>query len=363
MRGYGATVCDEGDYEVFAYDEMDVDELPNCVVNGDIATFKFFTEKPELPYTVGSCLKAHPHTPQPPDNSNFPGYEFDYNPKSEKNTVRPFQRCLLHPPWPGKTEAGEVEFKIVDWVQAGDPNDAQVVAIRILNSTVDLPTDMDILAKIYDPLYFNHIKDVEMFRYTDYCYRRESAAYKHLADLQGNIIPKYYGSFTISLPGDGNISRDVRLILLEIVTGQSMDKLDPSSFKQAERQEIMKAVVDSERAVYARKVINRDINPRNILLPPKQRHRDRRAVMVDFGISFIKPDLDDKTYLTGLADPPKSFHCIDPYDNFWEWVDWDWDAWINEQYAHIKGSSITPREESKIYVDNKRRTGYDSWGS
>ncbi|KFY98841.1 hypothetical protein V500_01537 [Pseudogymnoascus sp. VKM F-4518 (FW-2643)] len=136
------------DYEVFAYDEMDVDELPNCVVNGDIATFKFFTEKPELLYTVGSCLKAHPHTPQPPDNSNFPGYEFDYNPKSEKNTMRPFQRCLLHPPWPGKTEAGEVEFKIVNWVQAGDPNDAQVVAIRILNTTVDLPTDINILAMI-----------------------------------------------------------------------------------------------------------------------------------------------------------------------------------------------------------------------
>lgn len=351
MRGYSATIHEHEGFKYFVCDDEDTAKsksLPSCIVDSDFDTFNFFTQKPELPYTVGSCLKAHPHTPQPPDNDNFPGYEFNYSHNSEKNTVRPFQRCLLHPPWPGKTESGVVEFKIVDWMQAGDPNDAQVVAIRILNSTVDLPTDMDILAKIYDPLYFNHIpNNVDIFRYTDYCYRRESAAYKHLADLQGNIIPKYYGSFTISLPGDGNISRDVRMILLEIVPGPSMDKLDPSSLKQSERQEIMKAVVDSDRAVYARKVTNRDVSPRNILLPLKQPHRDRRAVMVDFGISCISPDLDDKN-LAGLAHPPKRLYFFDTY-NFWEWIDWDWDEWIHEQYGHIKGSSLTLREKYVIH--------------
>ncbi|KFX93744.1 hypothetical protein O988_06632 [Pseudogymnoascus sp. VKM F-3808] len=361
MHGYGATICDKGDYEVFAYNEMDIDELPNCVVTGDIATFKFFTQKPEIPYTVGSCFQARPHSPKPPNNDNFPGFEYDYDHETEKYTVDPFHRCLLHPPSPGKIESGAMKFKIIDWVQAGDPNDTQVVAVRVLSSTVELPTDVNILAKIYDPLYFNHIQDVDIFRYTDFCYRRETAAYKQLDDLQGGVIPKYYGSFTITLSHTGETSRDVRLVLLEIVPGPSMDKLDPSSFKQSERQEIMKAVVDSERAVHAHKVVHRDIHPRNILLPLKQQRHDRRAVIVDFGISFVKSDLDDKTYLTGLSPPPKLFNCIDPEDNFWEWVDWDWDAWINEQYGHIKGSSLTSREETKIYIDNnKGRIGYNS---
>lgn len=171
----------------------------------------------------------------------------------------------MHPPLPGTVGPGVVEFRISEWVQAGDPNNSQVVVVRILNSTIDLPTDIDVLAKIYDPLYFNHIQDdVDIFRYNDLCYWSESTAYKQLVDLQGNIIPRYYGSFTITLSFDGEDPRDVRLILLEIVPGPSMDKLDPSSFKQSERQEIMKAIVDSERAVYAHKVLNRDIHPGNI---------------------------------------------------------------------------------------------------
>jgi serine/threonine protein kinase len=134
------------------------------------------------------------------------------------------------------------------------------------------------------------------------------------------------------------------MILLELVPGLSMNKLSPSGFKQTERQEMMKAVVDADRAVYLHKVINRDLDPRNVLFPLDSSDRGCRAVIVDFGISFINPYVNDKTYLTGLADPPKYFHTLDTY-NFFERIDWDWDAWINEVYADIKGSSITDREE------------------
>lgn len=282
--------------------------------------------------------------PRPLDIYQSLGYELDYDGQHERHTVDPFHRCLLHPPSRGKIEPGAVEFKIVDWVEAGDPNSSQVVAVRILNSTLALPTDVDILAKIYDPLYFNHIQDfVDIFQYNDFCYRRATAAYKHLADLQGGIVPKYYGSFTTSVPVDGDSPRDVRLILLEIVPGPSMDKLDPSSFKQEERQEIMKAIVDSERAVYAHKVANGDMHPRNILLPPDPSDRGCRAVIVDFGISSIIPDNRKEYSLPGVTRTAQLFHCLDTY-NFWEWIDWDWDAWINEVYADIKGSSITESE-------------------
>ncbi|KFY93496.1 hypothetical protein V500_03682 [Pseudogymnoascus sp. VKM F-4518 (FW-2643)] len=130
--------------------------------------------------------------------------------------------------------------------------------------------------------------------------------------------------------------------------------MDPSSLKQSERQEIMKAVVDSERAVYARQVINSDIHPRNILLPPNPPDRGRRAVIVDFGISCIISDKHEEYPLPGVTRTAPRFHCLDPDDNFWEWVDWDWDAWINAEYGHVKGPRLTFREETKIYVDNQK---------
>ncbi|KAL5349847.1 hypothetical protein ACLOAV_004881 [Pseudogymnoascus australis] len=155
MNGYGATIRDREDGEILVYDKMEVHEPHICIVDGDIATFRFYTQKPDLPYAVGSCLKARPHTSKPPDNDNFPGLETgprDKHLRHEIETVDPLHRCLLHPPPRGTVEPGEVEFKVVDWVQAGDPNNSQVVAVRILNSTLDLPTDVNVLAKIYDPL-------------------------------------------------------------------------------------------------------------------------------------------------------------------------------------------------------------------
>ncbi|KFY42125.1 hypothetical protein V495_04666 [Pseudogymnoascus sp. VKM F-4514 (FW-929)] len=329
--------------------------LPNCVYVGDIAKFKLFAQKPELPYAVGSCFKARPHTPRQLDNDNC---EFDINDIREVNTVDPLHRCLLHPPPRGRMEPGVVTFKIVGRIQAGDPNNTQVVSVGVLDSTIGLPTDIDILAKIYDPLYFNHIQDdVDIFRYTEYCYNRERAAYKHLVALQGSIILKYYGSFTISLPVDGEDPRDVRLILLENVPGSSMNEMDPSSFKQAERQEIMKAVADAERAVYTHKVVNTDIHPRNILIPPNSLDRGCRAVIVDFGLSYIISSYKKIYPLTGVTRTGPLFHCLDPDDNFREWVDWDWDAWINAECGHIKGSSRTFREECVLYNVTNRALG------
>lgn len=323
MGGYGAWLCDEGHGEFFVtengegYGPRKNSYLPNCVYVGDIAKFKFCTQKPELPYAVGSCFKARSHTPKQLDNDNC---EFNINDIREVNTVDPLHRCLLHPPPRGRIEPGVVTFKIVDWIQAGDPNNTQVVSVRVLDSTIGLPTDIDILAKIYDPLYFNHIQDdMDIFRYTEYCYNKERAAYKHLVALQGSIIPKYYGSFTISLPVDGEDPRDVRLILLENVPGSPMNKMNPSSFKQAERQEIMKVVADSERAVYTHKVVNTDIHPRNILIPPNPLDRGCRAVIVDFGMSYIISSYEKIYPLPGVTRTGPLFHCLDPDDNFREW--------------------------------------------
>ncbi|PGH12371.1 hypothetical protein AJ79_04319 [Helicocarpus griseus UAMH5409] len=146
-----------------------------------------------------------------------------------------------------------------------------------------------ITGKKYDPLHSNHEQDdSDPFLVADRAYTHETAAYVKLAELQGGLIPKYYGSFSLSLSTDGAKSRDVRLILLEIVHGTRTMDLDPSKFTQPERQAIMKAVIDAESTIYTHDVAHGDIHPRNVIfafLPPFGQARN--IVVVDFGISCV----------------------------------------------------------------------------
>ncbi|KAL2005427.1 hypothetical protein VTN00DRAFT_2638 [Thermoascus crustaceus] len=95
-----------------------------------------------------------------------------------------------------------------------------------------LPTSEYLLAKFYDPLYFDHVQDdADPFLCVDRAYTHEAAAYEMLKPLQRTIIPRYYGSFTLelSIPNKEAI-RSVRFILLELVVGIDMTKLNPADF-------------------------------------------------------------------------------------------------------------------------------------
>jgi serine/threonine protein kinase len=118
----------------------------------------------------------------------------------------------------------------------------------------------------------------------DHAYTHESAVYTKIADCQGSIIPKYYGSFSLSLPIENHINfREIRLILIENIPGISMQNLSPSNFIKSERQMIMKAIIDSETALYNRDIVHRDIHPGNILILSSD--HARKVVLVDFGLS------------------------------------------------------------------------------
>lgn len=62
-------------------------------------------------------------------------------------------------------------------------------------------------AKIYDPLYYNPIRDLghyprDCVHNADEDYRTEAAAYKHLQNSgqSGTFAPEYYDSWTFALP-------------------------------------------------------------------------------------------------------------------------------------------------------------------
>ena len=178
---------------------------------------RFNVPKPEFPYTVGKHLRVRSHVPPQPTKSDC---RLEFQAARERESIDAVQRCLLHPPLSGMFTSGVAELEIVRLVRAGDQHGAQLLAVR------DIPSDTDLLAKFYDPLYFDHEQDeADPFLCVDRAYTHESAVYTKIADFQGSIIPKYYGSFSLSLPVDHMNSREVRLILMENVPGISMQDL------------------------------------------------------------------------------------------------------------------------------------------
>lgn len=262
--------------------------------------------------------------------------------------------------------------EILGPVRAGDGHPAQLFRVQVISSTSvslacsSLPA---VIAKIYDPLYFDHEDGVDPFRCVDRAYTHEFAIYARLADLQGNSIPRFYGSFSLSLPGrdddddddntdNGNI-REVRLILTEWIPGTTMQDLDPSRFSQVERQRIMKAMVDAETAIYNHDIVHRDFHPRNIMVPPavpgseearettspalahQEANQVRPIVIVDFGKASTSrspfPEWEDR-FLPGVPISPL-LRWVRPWKS--RCVDWNWREWIRELYEGDR-SSITP---------------------
>jgi serine/threonine protein kinase len=299
---------------------------------------RFNVPKPDFPYTIGKRLHVRSHVPLPPTKS---GCILKFPARRERESVDPVQRCLLHPPLTGVFTSGVAELEIVRLVRVGDQHGAQLLVVRVLTSTHELPSDTDLVAKLYDPLYFDHEQDdTDPFLYIDRAYRHESAVYTKLADFQGSTIPKYYGSFSLSLSVDHINSREVRLILIENVPGISMQNLCPSDFTQSERQVIMKAIIDSETALYNREIVHNDIHPGNILVLPQPSDHARKVVLVDFGLALTSrsPLREwEERYLPGFPISPM-LRWIEPREWFDGWVDWDWKAWVERHYGHSRDS-------------------------
>ncbi|KAK9234073.1 hypothetical protein V1525DRAFT_452899 [Lipomyces kononenkoae] len=226
-----------------------------------------------------------------------------------------------------------VYLKILEPVRLGDNHMDRVIPHESNSPPVDTP----LIAKFYDPLYFDHEQDdADPFLCVDRDYSHVAAAYKALSVLQRSTIPIYYGSYSMELPAEATV-RSVRLILMEFIPGSSMQQLKPSDFSPVDRQVIMKAVVDAESLVYTLNVRDRDIHPRNILV--------LTTATATLG-SYPHPE-DPETearYLPGVPISPLLRWNVAWWRHrqapFSEWVDWDWQSWLEHNYGTIDSTAM-----------------------
>lgn len=301
--------------------------------------------KPAFPYLVGTSLTLRSH--QPPSPPPFASCAHNYHTARERESVHPLKRCLLRPPLPGKHGQVTAELQITRTIRAGDNTSAQVVAVRVQSSSSNnLPKDTDLMAKIYDPLYFDHDQDdADPFLAVESAYSHETAAYKALSILQGGVIPKYFGSFSMKIRAGPTAFRSVGLILIERIQGCSMQQLSPVNLSQLIRQTIMKTVIDTESLIYTHNIIHRDLRPANVLV--RNDTEARRIVIIDFGKCVLGrhpvPELRQK-YLPGVPISPL-LRWHEPRQKFQPWIDWAWEPWLEHVYGSTR-ASITENMKS-----------------
>lgn len=226
--------------------------------------------KPPIPYVKGWKFIAQSHAPPPP-TIHFPACCVNDDAGNlEREQLHPVERCLLHPPLPRSNGTSRLELEICETLRAGDNHNAQLVIANVLETNLGLnglTNGKRVVAKFYDPLYFfDDDGYLNPFLCMDKNYTHETVAYAALSDLQGSQIPEYHGSFTLNIPAGESKTRCVRLILIEFIPGKTMRDIDPKGVTRADRQNILKTVVDFETLLYTRNLVLADNHPGNAIL-------------------------------------------------------------------------------------------------
>ncbi|KAJ5105710.1 hypothetical protein NUU61_003057 [Penicillium alfredii] len=313
--------------------------------------------KPPVPYTPGWRFQAQSHTAPAPTPVIQCGCINSDHEMRERNQQSLIDRCLRHPPLPGKEGNGAVSLEVIDILKGGDGHSSQVFTARLLASDSKpeiLPQKgTQLVAKIYDPLYLNDSEGyLNPFSCVDKYYTHEANAYLSLHEFQGQWIPRYYGSYTLSLPVDSVQTRTVRMILVEYIQGMTMSHAQPKDFSQSARQSILKSIVDLESRIYHADIWLIDVEPRNVILRDPDSDLPR-VVFVDLAHALFNRRRDDPLalqleYFMGQYISPllRWTESRSSTEAFYEWIDWDWDPWLEVEFAHT-AASITPemREE------------------
>lgn len=115
-------------------------------------------------------------------------------------------------------------------------------------------------------------------------FNREITALKSL-NKYDNIVKIYDYSTLVN----NKTQKRYGAILLELISGNSLDKLIPTKYTDIEKYKISIEIIDAVKNAHNNNIIHRDIKPSNIMVD------GLKVKIIDFGISKIKSAIDDGT--------------------------------------------------------------------
>lgn len=334
------------------------------------------TTRPPNPYKKGQKLMIQKHKACAPfghDYADYPGLREVVN-ERDLRTKTLVEICLEHPPMDGETAVDDppLSLHIIDEIRVKEDGGAQLVVCR-LDDELD-----DYVAKIFDPLYYGFSdrmwsdtpRDVTNEADRDYC--REVAAYLELDErFGGRETPKYYGSWTFSLPidlPDGRKTRNIRLILMERIKGDTMSEMDPPPYTEDVRLEALAQTLEAFNRIHAAGVIHRDVAQRNVMIcNGTEAGTFSRVVIIDFNFAVVirlaKWERSSKRQGHGLPEKPRNpiddwWDCGGLYSDFAEWLPASWDQmykpmreWLYARWG--KSSEFRPHKEPLIWENEE----------
>ncbi len=316
---------------------------------------------PEFPYYPGRSILLRKHVPPPLTAYNYVYWDIDRTEGNEllrdREELSLQQRYHKHPPIETKPLGSGLSLKIVRSLRAGPSHPAQLVQAQAEGIEDGKP----IVAKFYDPFYWNHEQDdIEPFRFVDFEYSHEAAAYRQLDKLQGSMIPKYYGSYSCEMPLADNSpqKRSVRVNLVEFIEGICLESLSldvVKSLPQSTKQNVMEKIVRAESYAFAYGVNHGDLWPRNVIVQSSNLSEfgdpKVRVVLLDFGTADTKGTDDEIPY--AAVSPILRWHANNMRHEKWQdrgWVDWEWQPWIVKCFADDAVFEPITKELSKFWV-------------
>ncbi|KAF4445778.1 Protein kinase-like domain protein [Fusarium austroafricanum] len=289
--------------------------------------------KPELPYCRGLSLAIRAHIPPPPFGF---AYVKDAAPRplahwTDLDGMTQSEWCFQHPPinTPSQPGATVRYLHVLDEVACCDGRGAQVLRCSLSDSH----DDRVYVAKIYDPLYYAYVESIDDVTWkADRDYGCEAAAYEELkkADVDGMLVPKYYGSWTFNMahPARPQATRPVRMILMEwipnSVTMQHLQEQGISArISPQHRLDILAKAMEvfSEMEFYG--VKHEDFAPRNVLLVgPEIESRMPGVMLFDFNMSAVysRPTCKRRRDESKLPISPQYLFWGESPTEFYEWT-------------------------------------------
>ncbi|KAL4888050.1 hypothetical protein BDV59DRAFT_189430 [Aspergillus ambiguus] len=305
--------------------------------------------KPPVPYTPGWRFTAKSHNVSAPTLVLQGCCTNSEGDRRERKKLYPIDRCLAHPPLPGKEGNDTVSLEVIDLLKGGDGHNSQVLIVRLLDfestSQILPQKGSRLVAKIYDPLYFDDDEGhLNPFLCMDKYYTHEANAYVVLGELAGQWIPRYYGSYSLSLSVNSVHTRTVRMILVEHIEGVTMAATEPRNFSRSSRQSIMRSIVDLESRIFEKDLWLTDLDPRNVIISSPGSDRPS-VVFIDFAHALFNRRRDDPPalrlnyFLGEYISPILRWKEIGgKVESFAGWIDWDWDPWLEAEFGHTVAS-------------------------
>lgn len=153
-----------------------------------------------------------------------------------------------------------------------------------------IKVDEKVVMKFYDPDFAETVEGWSAEKRSEWFKSNELAAYERLRDLQGSLIPTFYGEYIYEHSTPIGCKRSVGVLLFQYVDAPNLTEYIAANLTLGEREQLERLVSAAIESIHHRGVYHRDVGLRNILW----RRGSQSVTIMDFGMAVVVQNNNDK---------------------------------------------------------------------